>query len=302
MSRREIASKFDEIVAFAELSKFIDTPVKRYSSGMYVRLAFAVAAHLEPEVLVVDEVLAVGDGAFQAKCIGKMNDVALTQGRTVVFVSHNLAAVRQLCTRAVMLHEGAVAIHGPTDQVLGVYADQLRGPCIVSGAALEDRLKRASGAVRFTSVTCVAADGKETWIFDEQDEITVFLRYEVISDVDSLGLYLALQSSLSSEVVTSLKEPICHSRVASTHQGTIRVKLFGGCLRTGDYSLYICLGTRDCDRLFDIIDHNVGLPYLRLQSKKRDPHLTEGYFTIPYSISADPDSIANTASFSPSLK
>ncbi|PJC75311.1 MAG: ABC transporter ATP-binding protein, partial [Syntrophobacterales bacterium CG_4_8_14_3_um_filter_49_14] len=102
MTRVEIKRKFDEIVAFAEVEKYLDTPVKRYSSGMYVRLAFAVAAHLEPEILVVDEVLAVGDTQFQKKCLGKMGDVA-TEGRTVLFVSHNMAAVEQLCSRAILL-------------------------------------------------------------------------------------------------------------------------------------------------------------------------------------------------------
>ena len=105
MRRAEIARKFDEIVAFAEVEKFIDTPVKFYSSGMYVRLAFAVAAHLEPEILLVDEVLAVGDAAFQKKCLGKMGDVA-RQGRTVIFVSHNMDAIRRLCGRGVWLEIG----------------------------------------------------------------------------------------------------------------------------------------------------------------------------------------------------
>src|SRR6185503_19568054 len=98
MTRREIETKFDEIVAFAELEKFLDTPVKRYSSGMYMRLAFSVAAHLDPEILVVDEVLAVGDAAFQKKCLGRMRDIS-TEGRTVLFVSHNMAAIRSLCSR-----------------------------------------------------------------------------------------------------------------------------------------------------------------------------------------------------------
>lgn len=106
MSRHEIKAKFDEIVAFAEVEKFIDTPVKRYSSGMYVRLAFAVAAHLEPEILVVDEVLAVGDAQFQKKCLGKMEDVSKGQGRTVLFVSHNMQAVNTLCTHGIFMHKG----------------------------------------------------------------------------------------------------------------------------------------------------------------------------------------------------
>lgn len=120
MARREIARKFDEIVSFAELDRFIDTPVKRYSSGMYMRLAFAVAAHLEPEILLVDEVLAVGDASFQKKCLGKMSEIA-GEGRTVLFVSHNMAAVSQLCTRALLLTDGKIKRAGPTQEVVAEY-------------------------------------------------------------------------------------------------------------------------------------------------------------------------------------
>jgi len=122
MGRGEIRRKFDEIVAFAEVEKFLDTPVKRYSSGMYVRLAFAVAAHLEPEILIVDEVLAVGDAEFQRKCLGKMHDVA-KGGRTVLFVSHNLLAIRQLCGRAVLLQKGELVQDGSTTDVTNHYAE-----------------------------------------------------------------------------------------------------------------------------------------------------------------------------------
>ena len=121
MARQEIKGKFDEIVAFAEVERFLDTPVKRYSSGMYVRLAFAVAAHLEPEILIVDEVLAVGDIEFQKKCLGKMDDVAKREGRTVLFVSHNMAAIHQLCTRAVFLRNGQVVEDGPAPVVIDHY-------------------------------------------------------------------------------------------------------------------------------------------------------------------------------------
>jgi lipopolysaccharide transport system ATP-binding protein len=121
MTRAEVRARFDEIVAFAEVDKFLDTPVKRYSSGMYVRLAFAVAAHLQPEILVVDEVLAVGDASFQKKCLGKMQTVA-SAGRTVLFVSHNMAAISRLCTRAILLSDGTIAGDGPVAKVAGIYA------------------------------------------------------------------------------------------------------------------------------------------------------------------------------------
>jgi lipopolysaccharide transport system ATP-binding protein len=124
MRRAEIQAKFDEIVAFAEIEKFIDTAVKHYSSGMYMRLAFAVAAYLEPEILLVDEVLAVGDVMFQKKCLGKMEDVART-GRTVLFVSHNMGAVRTLCTRGVVLHDGRISQTGDVGRCIEAYFKQI---------------------------------------------------------------------------------------------------------------------------------------------------------------------------------
>ncbi len=121
MARAEIARRFDEIVAFAGVEKFLDTPVKHYSSGMYVRLAFAVAAHLDPEILIVDEVLAVGDAEFQRKCLGKMQDVATGEGRTVLFVSHNMSAVSRLCSRGIYLDGGKVCLDSTIDSVIGAY-------------------------------------------------------------------------------------------------------------------------------------------------------------------------------------
>ncbi|MFY9621694.1 MAG: ABC transporter ATP-binding protein [Pyrinomonadaceae bacterium] len=124
MKRTEIDRKFDEIVAFAEIERFLDTPVKHYSSGMYVRLAFAVAAHLEPDILVIDEVLAVGDAAFQSKCLGKMGEVA-KHGRTVVFVSHYMGAVTQLCDKALLLEQGAIVKQGDTERVIECYVNRV---------------------------------------------------------------------------------------------------------------------------------------------------------------------------------
>ena len=135
MKRSEIERKFDEIVAFAEIDRFLDTPVKRYSSGMYVRLAFAVAAHLEPEILLVDEVLAVGDAAFQKKCLGKMGEVAVG-GRTVLFVSHNMSAISNLCQRCVLLQDGQVHATGPTSEVIEQYLSGFQASSIHSDSAL----------------------------------------------------------------------------------------------------------------------------------------------------------------------
>jgi lipopolysaccharide transport system ATP-binding protein len=155
MSRAETRSKFDEIVAFAEVEKFLDTPVKRYSSGMYVRLAFAVAAHLEPEILIVDEVLAVGDAEFQKKCLGKMRDVA-GHGRTVLFVSHNLTAVRQLCTNGLLLKNGQVAMKGVTNEVADRYLqnmlDSRRGHFRLGDTGYTDMRLVNSGGMQITAV------------------------------------------------------------------------------------------------------------------------------------------------------
>jgi lipopolysaccharide transport system ATP-binding protein len=139
MKKREIDAKFDEIVAFSELEKFIDTPVKRYSSGMYVRLAFAVAAHLDPEILLVDEVLAVGDAAFQQKCLGKMGDVA-RDGRTILFVSHNMSAIQNLCSKAVWLQNGQLTQDGTCWHVIQAYLDRLESER--GWASLGDRRDR----------------------------------------------------------------------------------------------------------------------------------------------------------------
>ncbi len=139
MKRGEIVQNFDEIVAFAEIERFLDTPVKHYSSGMYMRLAFAVAAHLEPEILLVDEVLAVGDAAFQKKCLGKMNDVA-HGGRTVIFVSHNMGAIKGLCSRAIWIDRGRLAGEGPAGLIVGKYLDSVRDGFVVGAAKPRDKL------------------------------------------------------------------------------------------------------------------------------------------------------------------
>jgi lipopolysaccharide transport system ATP-binding protein len=148
MSRKEIDRKLDEIVDFAEVEKFIDTPVKRYSSGMYVRLAFAVAAHLEPEILVVDEVLAVGDAEFQKKCLGKIGDVA-HKGRTVLFVSHNMAAIEAICRRTLLVKAGGIQADGPTSEVVGTYIADSKRDKSPSPLDVSSDGRQGSGQIRF---------------------------------------------------------------------------------------------------------------------------------------------------------
>ncbi len=175
MRRTEITSKLDEIVDFAEIDKFIDTPVKFYSSGMYVRLAFAVAAHLEPEILVVDEVLAVGDAAFQKKCLGKMGEVA-KQGRTVLFVSHNMAAIQSLCTRGICLKNGGVALDSTPVAAIERYVSTIAAEAAVPLNERRDR--EGSGALRFTRFYGITSSGETTDTIRTGDAVTLVAEYE----------------------------------------------------------------------------------------------------------------------------
>ena len=178
MKKREIESKFDEIVAFAEVEQFIDTPVKHYSSGMYLRLAFAVAAHLEPEILIVDEVLAVGDAAFQKKCLGKMAGVA-KEGRTVLFVSHNMPAVTRLCERAILLEEGRVVQDGMSHLVVRAYMNAGLGTTAVR--EWRDRDKAPGGEVaRLLAVRVRTEDSHCTDVIDIRKTVGLEMEYEVL--------------------------------------------------------------------------------------------------------------------------
>ncbi len=191
MSTREISRKLDQIIDFSEIEKFIDTPVKRYSSGMYVRLAFAVAAHLEPEVLIVDEVLAVGDSVFQKKCIGKMQEVG-TAGRTVLFVSHNMGAVKQLCTRAILLEHGQVVTEGRVTDVVNRY---LLGAteCDSGGWIPEDQVRSGTGEARIRRVQLLGEQGDMATETMLGQRLHVRLDVEVLEDIPDahfeIGVY-----------------------------------------------------------------------------------------------------------------
>jgi len=193
MTRREIMRKFDEIVAFAEIEKFLDTAVKFYSSGMYVRLAFAVAAHLEPEILVVDEVLAVGDAAFQKKCLGKMGDVA-KEGRTVLFVSHNMGAVQQLCRNGILLNLGSIEINGEMRSVVAKYlsegTDENDG--YVNLATRGDRSGNRDAL--FKSVELLGVSGRQN-MFQFGSPLTIRIMLEVFRYLGSPPINIVITTS-----------------------------------------------------------------------------------------------------------
>ncbi|MBE3117641.1 MAG: ABC transporter ATP-binding protein, partial [Candidatus Atribacteria bacterium] len=229
MKKAEIERKFDEIVAFAEIERFLDTPVKRYSSGMYVRLAFAVAAHLEPEILLVDEVLAVGDVAFQKKCLGKMGDVA-KEGRTVLFVSHNMLAIRALCTRALMLEQGRIVFEGDTSTAVSLYLGEeeetFRGG-VVSG----DELKAggdhysASGEsfLECREISVLDRSGQPRERFSSSEEIIVSVTFECLQAVPCFYLIIDVESEDQANIMRTENLDDPNNQENSLNPGVYRV-------------------------------------------------------------------------------
>ncbi len=238
MSRSEIRGKFDEIVAFSEIERFIDTPVKRYSSGMYVRLAFAVAAHFEPEILVIDEVLAVGDIAFQKKCLGKMHEVA-TQGRTVLFVSHNTGAVVELCTRAILLEGGRKVAEGPVDQVIDTYS-QLLGSNAGASSAFEADPNLAASLLEVSVRS--TTDAEQTG-FDIADGIEIAVRYRITERLPGLAVALTLSRNSVPLLHAWSSESIPDGEVAEPGTYVANYTLPGMFLKGGFYTLGVTIGT-----------------------------------------------------------
>jgi lipopolysaccharide transport system ATP-binding protein len=200
MNRSEVTRKFDEIVDFSGVEQFIDTPVKRYSSGMYVRLAFAVAAHLEPEILVVDEVLAVGDAQFQKKCLGKMSEV-VEEGRTVLFVSHNMGIIRSLCSQTILLVDGQIARYAQTNDVINHYLSAASQ--VVSGGEISWDLENAPGSdeLRLCRIRLLGNQGKLQNTFDVEQPIKVEITYRLLKP---LGGYRFILHLINQEGITVL--------------------------------------------------------------------------------------------------
>lgn len=241
MSKAEIKSKFDEIVAFAEVEKFLDTPVKRYSSGMYVRLAFAVAAHLEPEILIVDEVLAVGDAQFQKKCMGKMEDVG-KEGRTVLFVSHNMASIQQLCGSGILLRDGVVRETGTIEKVIESY---LKDSTLVVKESLGDirRTRHDYGVIaRFINAWPVNSKGERTTSFMSGEDIVFDLEIKAFEMVDCLSISAGLDTIMDYRITTVFSREAGILFSADTDAViSIQMSLPKIHLKHGVYSLTLCL-------------------------------------------------------------
>lgn len=243
MKRQEIKKKFDEIVDFSEIEEFLDTPVKHYSSGMYTRLAFAVAAHLEPEILIVDEVLAVGDVKFQSKCLGKMSSIS-KEGRTILFVSHNLNAIQNLCPRSILLDRGKIVKAGPTDEVINQYVGKIK-----------------CNEVKFDDILV-----KKAQIYQKGEELLLEVAYDGTQQLDIPCFGFVISNNLgvpifgANPLTNPPKDPIPVNR-----KGQIKVKIKYPQLLDGTYRLSIWMGdgkseffsSKDC-LTFEVVNMKKG--------------------------------------------
>jgi lipopolysaccharide transport system ATP-binding protein len=257
MTRTEIKSKFDEIVSFAETDKFLDTPVKHYSSGMYVRLAFAVAAHLEPEILLVDEVLAVGDAAFQKKCLGKMGDVT-KEGKTVLFVSHNMVLIREFCTRTLLLSSGALLLADSTQEAIRVYISDLSRDASITAETSTHRNRLHGMQSIIQKVWLCNAQGEPSGDFTQGEPIQLLVSYDVGNSgqmVAGCGFILeSLSGSRIGGYNTYMAWPPPH-RLPS--RGVVAFFIKGPTLTPGRYLLTVSIGSHQ-NYLIDKVEKIVG--------------------------------------------
>jgi lipopolysaccharide transport system ATP-binding protein len=262
MKRAEIERKFDEIVDFAEVEAFLDTPVKRYSSGMYVRLAFAVAAHLEPEILVVDEVLAVGDAAFQKKCLGKMESVA-KEGRTVLFVSHNLGAIQNLCTTCVLLNKGQVVAQGEPSKVVNTYV--LEG-AVAAADFTQPHLP--DKPINLRKVSLSTTDGAPAHEFSYDNAVRVAIEYEVNEPIKGCSVWLGVLTIEQNNAFCSCDTDANAELFDVRQKGLYRavVDLPGKWLNAGTYFLVVGITKYPQLTAFDRVEctsftiHDTGTP------------------------------------------
>lgn len=245
MGRTEIRRKFDEIVAFAEVERFLDTPVKRYSSGMYVRLAFAVAAHLEPEILIVDEVLAVGDAQFQQKCLGKMEEVSRNEGRTVLFVSHNMGVITQLCERTIVLGQGSVLYNGDSTQAIETYLNSQKNKI--------NKIEKTSLSEENQFITIHNGDshGNEKSEYKFDDEIFLCGSIYVPEWSPFLELAVSLYDKHKRRVFT-IHEPL-NKYYHGSSKMSFAITIPSNFLTPGNYSWLMCLNYPG-NTLYDLQD------------------------------------------------
>ena len=243
MSKRDIKEKFDEIVSFAEVEKFLDTPVKRYSSGMYVRLAFAVAAHLEPEILLIDEILAVGDLGFQKKCLGKMQDIGEKEGRTVLFVSHQMSAIRSLCQRTFWLDAGKIHKQGPSYEVVKEYEANFSKSAHKFSSPITRNLEDVSNSSFFIQgVKILNTKNKGANVFSYNDFITLIVTVSGQCKTDNYSIEFRIYK-LPGEFVSVGSSGAYHNIYFSNKNKKIKIKIGPLNLTNGTYAIALSLVT-----------------------------------------------------------
>ena len=246
MRKEEVTKKFDEIVDFSGVEKFIDTPVKRYSSGMYVRLAFAVAAHLDPEILIVDEVLAVGDAEFQKKCLGKMGDVA-GEGRTVLFVSHNLLAIQTLCCQSLLLANGKIELIGNTDYVIARYITNFEYSDLYENDLANHKGRRYSKENAIKRIWIQNGDGTKTNIFKMAEKVIINFEFNAINQLENPAFGFGIEDYQANRIFTlnNYLVPSKDNSMKKIHKGVATLEIPSLPLLPGKYLITISIYERD---------------------------------------------------------
>ena len=278
MGKAEIERKFDEIVAFAELEKFIDTPVKHYSSGMYIRLAFAVAAHLEPEILLVDEVLAVGDINFQKKCLGKMGDVARA-GRTVVLVSHNIGAINALCSRCAVIENGQIAFDGATVEATARYYAESLGQ-LTDGSDLRRSPRVGNGKAKFTSIVIRAQDSRGQELEAAVPGCDLSVETELDCQVDFNGCNLAIifyDANGYRVIDTNTAQKGEFVSLRAGQRAHARFLLREVLLKPGKYFVGLWIG-RHCIETIDDIERGTSIDFIESEETNRHSVIYPGTY------------------------
>jgi lipopolysaccharide transport system ATP-binding protein len=282
MTKQEIRSKFDEIVDFAGVERYIDTPVKRYSSGMYVRLAFAVAAHLEPDILIVDEVLAVGDAEFQKKCLGKMKDVSVKEGRTVLFVSHQLGSVSQLCTEVLLLNNGRLKMQGNTDEVIRLYLDEMN-TTVLSEFNITDAVKQGK-QYYFENIHLEDTSGNTVSSVGTEDEILICGSIvRAGKKVESAEIAISVMDKKKNRIFT-IHESLQNLLRSDEHSGMFKIAVSSNFLAPGAYSIIAALHIPHI-QLFHLVEDTCMFTIIDAGSNLADHEGTDYGVVIPrYSI------------------
>lgn len=282
MTKAEIDAKFDQIVEFAEMEKFIDTPVKRYSSGMYVKLAFSVAAHLDSEIMIMDEVLAVGDMKFQQKCLGRMGDAANGEGRTVLYVSHNMNTIRQLCKRCIVLDHGKVVFDGDTEAAIELYMNRTKCPDIVNECS---QLPRNTSIIdQKVLVHTVSFINVEKPVFTRKKNIQVSVVFEAKNDIPNMAFRMTVEAADKTAVGLATTRP---SYRATVGMNTVRLSLSHDWLAPGKYIVKLTaysINDFGTNAMHDVVENAFAFEKLQKTSENNNMewnHVWWGYMMFP---------------------